>query len=125
MRTSVALLLVAVCAGVAAFPRTSEHNFVGRPFPSKVTWGYYFLGNQPYQSPAKIVEQGVNYVCISFGNIGSSGTFSFPGGGCGGPDTQYCQGFMKSNGTAAKPTGAAFFQQLHDAGVAISITVGG
>jgi len=94
-------------------------------FPSKVTWGYYFLGGQPYQSPEKIIAQGVNYVCISFGNIGSSGTFTFPGGGCGGPDTQHCKDFMNSNGTADKPTGAAFFQQLHDANITISITVGG
>ena len=32
---------------------------------------------------------------------------------------------MSSNGTADKPTGAAFFQELHDANVTISITVGG
>jgi hypothetical protein len=32
---------------------------------------------------------------------------------------------MESNGTAAAPTGPAFFKQLHDAGVTISITVGG
>jgi hypothetical protein len=32
---------------------------------------------------------------------------------------------MKTNGTADKPTGAAFFKALHDAGVTISITVGG
>jgi len=125
MRASFALLMAVACVGdVAAFSNFTA--LPGRnPFPSKVTWGYYFLGNQPYQSPAAIIAQGVNYVCISFGNIGSEGTFAFPGGGCAGPDTEYCQGFMKSNGTADKPTGAAFFKQLHDAGVTISITVGG
>lgn len=122
MRFSFAL--AAACAGVdgvdnaVALPRRNA-------FPSKVTWGYYFLGNQPYQSPATIVAQGVNYICVSFGNIGFDGTFAFPGGGCGGPDTQYCQQFMQSNGTVEQPTGAAFFQQLHDAGVTIAITVGG
>jgi len=121
---SVALLLAA-CVGVVDGFTDLTALPARNAFPSKVTWGYYFLGDQPYQSPATIIGQGVNYVCISFGNIGSAGTFTFPGGGCAGPDTQYCQGFMKSNGTAAAPTGAAFFQQLHDAGVTISITVGG
>merc|ERR1712166_1672617 len=127
MRISAALLVACVSV-VAAFPAPTQ-NFTALPgrnaFPGKVTWGYYFLGNQPYQSPKTIIAQGVNYACISFGNIGSSGTFEFPGGGCAGPDTEYCKGFMKSNGTAEAPTGPAFFQQLHDAGVTISITVGG
>merc|ERR1711957_528884 len=99
MRISAALL-VACASVVAAFPAPTQ-NFTALPgrnaFPGKVTWGYYFLGNQPYQSPKTIIAQGVNYVCISFGNIGSSGTFEFPGGGCAGPDTEYCKGFMKSN----------------------------
>lgn len=99
------------------------------PFPAsqgkKVTWGYYFLGNQPYKSPKDILAQGINYVCIAFGNIQSNGIFQFPGGGCAGPDQEYCHKFMASNGTSERPTGAAFFRELHDAGVTISITVGG
>jgi len=123
-----AILVATWVSVIAEFPglnRNGTANPGRNSFPKKVTWGYYFLGHQPYQSPATIIAQGVNYVCISFGNIGSEGTFAFPGGGCAGPDTEYCQGFMKSNGTAAAPTGPAFFQQLHDAGVTISITVGG
>merc|ERR1711865_906769 len=98
MRISAALLVACVSV-VAAFPAPTQ-NFTALPgrnaFPGKVTWGYYFLGNQPYQSPKTIIAQGVNYVCISFGNIGSSGTFEFPGGGCAGPDTEYCEGSIIS-----------------------------
>jgi hypothetical protein len=38
-----------------------------------------------------------SYVCISFGNIGSGGTFTFPGGGCGGPDTQVRLGGLRKD----------------------------
>ena len=62
------LLMVAAFASIVAgfenFTALSGRN----PFPggssgtgrfNKVTWGYYFLGAQPYQSPAAIIAQGV------------------------------------------------------------------
>jgi hypothetical protein len=75
---------------------------------------------QPFVSAAEMLAQRINYVCLSFGDIDPSNPsepFVFPGGGCEG-DGDACLTFMRTRGVA-------WLQTLHDAGVTISISLGG
>jgi hypothetical protein len=87
-------------------------------FPSsrglKVVWAYYYM-LKPHVTVEQMLQQKVNYVCLSFGDLSADGTFSFPGGGC---NTQTCVDWVNTYAVD-------WTRRLHEAGVTISISLGG
>jgi cellulose synthase/poly-beta-1,6-N-acetylglucosamine synthase-like glycosyltransferase len=88
------------------------------PFPStrglKVIWAYFYM-LMPHVTVEQMLQQKVNYVCLSFGDLQADGTFVFPGGGC---NTQTCIDWVSTHAVD-------WTRRLHEAGVTISISLGG
>jgi hypothetical protein len=106
---------------IPSAPPTVNPNF--NPFPSsrgeKVLWGYYFMG-QPFVPAFTIITKKINYLVVSFGDISPTSSFVFPGGGCGGVGTK-----AKCNTFLTDAIASGWFKMLHDAGISISISLGG